>query len=603
MNAMYAAMLAAADAKKKYGSTALDAIYGPPLTGYDILIVAGQSNATPRSTLPAVVATADTRISQWDAATQQIVAVTGGDTTTFGGTQWVGNEFAREYVNNTPGRKLLIVPTAVGSTGFTTSSLVTPPGGYHYTTDATKGTWDRTLVSDPMNHYANMISWANAAKAAAGAGAQFIGILWSQGESDRTYLTQAQYATKLDDLIAQARIDLASSILPFIIGSMTPETIWDNTGGTAEIDAALYSTPRRVQQTSYVWGPADLVEYGSGRIHWSPQGQAVRARVMARDGLYRARLNITGSNPVTPRNLAARRTSPTIVEVTWDYPPCRVTSFTVQSSTDGGTTWVTWPVLGDTAATRTAFYVDALATVLVRASTTNSVGTSDLTRAVTVLPAAGGAAIHAPGVTGFTHRYVGLATTVDVGRELTVWQDLVGTAHLQPAGTSPVGTSPKVRQSTTRYLEFDGINDTLKSDSMSTSVQTVIMVARARSTDSATTILASGTGVSINRNGASGTVLNPGVATNNTVKLDNQWRFVAAVATASVATLSIDGTKITATASGTWGTSLRLGANGTPGYWSPLDVAEVITYPTALSDGDVATIRTALQAVYTGMLL
>lgn len=210
---------------------------------------------------------------------------------------------------------------------------------------------------------------------------------------------------------------------------------------------------------------------------------------------------------------------------------------------------------------------------------------------------------HGAGVAGYTHRYIAAEVAAAVDTTCLALPDYVGAKALTVAVNGP---TVKALTDGRKYLQFDGTNDTLKSDSITGGdVATVILIARARTTDSATTIVASGSGVSINRNGASGTVINPSTPANNPEKLDNQWRFLAAVATASAASLTVDGTKITATPdpAGVWGTSLRLGANGAPNFFSPIDVLELITYPTALSDADIALVRTAMKAYYADELL
>ncbi|MFF2485264.1 sialate O-acetylesterase [Microbacterium sp. NPDC058062] len=331
----------------------------------DIVVVAGQSNATERSSLPETVSDVDSRVLQWDATLGAYSTVAAA------AVPWIGNEFAREYVQRVPGRRVLIVPTAMGSTGFTETS-----------NEGQTWSWSRTNTTANVNLYNRMISRTQAALAAAGVGARIVAVLWSQGESDRGAMTQSQYATALDDLIAQARIDLGDSKLPFIIGSMTPETIWDGGAGTIAINAALLDTPRRVQRTSYVWGPPNMQEYLNSRIHWSPQGQAQRARVMAASGLLRARLNVATSTPVPPQNVRVSR-SGTAVSIEWDAPPCRVTAYAVEVSTNSGSSWTSLTLDGPiiTLAATTATATDP---VWVRARTTNEVGTSDWTREVRV---------------------------------------------------------------------------------------------------------------------------------------------------------------------------------------------------------------------------
>lgn len=342
--------------------------------GVDILIVAGQSNATERSSLPAAVAATDPRVLQYNPTTNTIAAAPGS------ATDWIGNAFGREYVRRNPSRRLLIVPAALGSSGFTTTSVTPPAAGYSYVAGA--GTWDRTLTSDPVNLYSQMITKALAARTVARANfdstSQFLGVLWSQGESDRGTLTESQYATKLDDLIATARTDLGVSDLPFIIGSMTPETISDNTTGTAAIHAALLDTPRRVQRTSFIYGPADSIEHLNSRLHWSPQGQAVRAHQMASVGLYRARLNVATGKPVQPTNTRISR-SGTAVTIDWDHAASRVTGYTLETSIDSGATWTAQTLAGPLV-NQFTMTVTVGTPIWARLKTTNEIGTTDPTK-------------------------------------------------------------------------------------------------------------------------------------------------------------------------------------------------------------------------------
>lgn len=206
---------------------------------------------------------------------------------------------------------------------------------------------------------------------------------------------------------------------------------------------------------------------------------------------------------------------------------------------------------------------------------------------------------HGAGVAGYAHRYMPDDVTTAVGAVTTSWTDYVG-------GKTLTGTNgPTVRAigDGRKYLEFDGTNDTIKNESFTVgNLQTVVMVAKGRAADSGTTIYVSGSAISVNRNGTAGTTINPGSPTNNATKLDNTWRCVAVVATASDARLIIDGVKATATPNGTFANILRLAANGTPAFFSQLDVIELIAYPSALTDGQVATVRTAMLAAYPTLL-
>lgn len=333
-------------------------------TPWKILIVAGQSNALFKfgGYIPTAVESAN--IKFWNNTDQRIQAVPN----TYGSS--IGLEFAREYIRENPGERVLIVPTAVGSTGFRTTSITPAPTGY-YTQSG--GTWDRTLTSDPVNLYASMISRALAAKAAAGAGATFLAMLWSQGEADRTRLTQAEYSTLLNDLITAAWAALGQ-VVEVIIGSMTPEEIAANdVSGTLGIAAAHIDQPRITEHTAYVWGPANMTQYNED-IHWSPEGNRIRGKIMATDGLRRARLNVATALPSAPINPRISRSGNAAV-IEWDAPFSRATDFNLETSTDSGATWIPQTLSGRIAL-RHEMTVTSGTPLWARLSTTNEVGTS-----------------------------------------------------------------------------------------------------------------------------------------------------------------------------------------------------------------------------------
>jgi len=345
----------------------------PATDPYDIVIVAGQSNATQAVSLNVITEDVDPRVFKWNSTTSAIEPVSAGDT-------WLGAAFAREYARNQPpGKRVLVVPTAVGSTGFTSTSLASPPAGYH---TVAGGTWDRTLAADPINLYSLMISKVNAARTAAGAGARIVAFLWSQGEEDTWSgggLSQATYAAKLDDLVTTALSSWGIPNTPVLIGSMTPEFRAGNVAGTTvpDVHLAHVDTPRRLQHAAFIDGPANMPHYND-TIHWSAQGQRERGRLFYK-ALYRAKLNDTTTQPIPPQNIAVTRSGSTAT-VTWEFPPARVTAFTLEYSVDGGT-W-TAATLAGPLITEATITVPSASTVSVRARSTNEIGTSINTREV-----------------------------------------------------------------------------------------------------------------------------------------------------------------------------------------------------------------------------
>ncbi|WP_080735984.1 sialate O-acetylesterase [Rhodococcoides fascians] len=288
----------------------------------------GQSNNTQSDTsLP--VAVDDDRLRKWDGAA--IVPLPASET-------YLLPQFAREYAKTLPkGDWVLVVPAAVGSTSFTSTTITPLPAGFV----AGTGTWDRT-IGDPVNLPANAVTATNAAKAAAvAAGASSIEIpamLWSQGEGDTPRLTEAQYGAKLDDLIAWFRTQVNAPNLLVLVGSMVPEYSYARgQANTAGVAAALARTPARVQRTAFVWGPEGLPKQGE-IIHYSTAGQVVRGRLFL-DALMRARVNVTATKPVPPTGLSVSRAVSGRITARWQDPLCRLTGYDVDYTVDSGTTW------------------------------------------------------------------------------------------------------------------------------------------------------------------------------------------------------------------------------------------------------------------------
>lgn len=352
-------------------------MFGAASTGYDVIIVAGQSNAGEPVVLPFTVNETDERVAYWDRATSSIATVPAASTAL-----WA--EVGRAYVAAHPNRSVLVVPAQSGSTGFSSTSIDPAPTGYHVRSG---GTWDRTLTADTNNLALRMRTDAINAVAAAGAGARVVGFVWAQGEDDTVpnvgapALTEAQYAAKLDDLIGWVRSQLGVGSLPVVVRSMVPE--WIDSESVSRpavlgVHAAQVDTPRRVVSSAFVFGPWNLAAYDQFRIHYSPSGMREGARLVV-DAFYRARMNQTTCPPVAPPTIDVSR-SGNQVTVSWEFPGCRVTAFNVEYQVAGGS-WETLLLAGPLA-TSASFTASAASTVAVRASTTNEIGTSEKTQEV-----------------------------------------------------------------------------------------------------------------------------------------------------------------------------------------------------------------------------
>ena len=117
-----------------------------------------------------------------------------------------GRPFAEEFLKDHPNSELIIVPAALGGTGFAPSS------GYIIS-------WDKTVTWAHKNLYKEMISDCNDILRS-DPSIEVLGMLWHQGESDTH---NPQYQVKFDKLIRDTRADLLDgrgANTPVVCGTM-----------------------------------------------------------------------------------------------------------------------------------------------------------------------------------------------------------------------------------------------------------------------------------------------------------------------------------------------------------------------------------------------
>lgn len=246
---------------KKLSAAAL-----PP--GYDIVLLMGQSNMSGRGGIANAAITDAVHPSIFQYATKTANGQTANtivaaseplnmvDTPTGIGP---GLQFARWYASRrlARGRKVLLVPVA--------------RGGSPLSSTATTG-WRRGVAG---NLYANALTQARGALAAAGADARFVAALWLQGETDGdNSTTAATYQSDLDALIQGLRDDLAVPALPFIVGTMVPEYL--STGTRTAIDGVHRDTPNRLRYTDVAVG-ASNANNADGN-HYNAAGQRLNGK-------------------------------------------------------------------------------------------------------------------------------------------------------------------------------------------------------------------------------------------------------------------------------------------------------------------------------------
>ena len=240
----------------------------PDVPGYDIVLLAGQSNMSGRGTpFSPKTDPSDPRILQWRTHGTTGIQLAEEPLDMHDTPRGIGPAmpFARWYAARslTPARKLLLVPTAHGGTRITVDDE-----------------WRRGPAG---NLYANAIAQTLAARAAAHAAEpegehRIVAVLWCQGESDGdANVSGEDYRSDLDAVIRGFRTDLGVDDLPVVILTMMPEYL--PIGTRAAIDAVHHDTPNRLPRTSVAIGESGAGALADGN-HYDAAQQRRNGRAM-----------------------------------------------------------------------------------------------------------------------------------------------------------------------------------------------------------------------------------------------------------------------------------------------------------------------------------
>lgn len=200
------------------------------ITGYDIILLAGQSNMVGRGqNVNADIDTIDFRILQYADALSAVTLARDplynldGSVRTVG----MGMTIARNHLNAIPSnRGVILIPSADGGTGFSDGFWQVGGTGYN------------TAVAN-----------TNLALNYKGLDNKIVAMCWHQGEKDMS-LTETQYTNEIDAMISGLRSEINgdSSSTPFIVGEVPT---WSTEYG-AGVDAALRDTPNRNSSCAWV---------------------------------------------------------------------------------------------------------------------------------------------------------------------------------------------------------------------------------------------------------------------------------------------------------------------------------------------------------------
>jgi hypothetical protein len=215
--------------------------------GYDVFLIAGQSNAQGWGTgIDTTVDFSDPRILQYPGSgTNQRTLRLATEPLVHRATEankiGFGLDFARNYVRVT-NRNVILVPCASPGTGFQDNRWNPGNDLFNYAVENTL----LVLALDSKN--------------------KLKGILWHQGEQD-VGTADSLYQTRLDAMINAFRSQLNQPTVPFICAGMVPGWVAGDAGRQA-IQAVIAATPTRISNTAYV-DPTGLAGISGDIIHFS----------------------------------------------------------------------------------------------------------------------------------------------------------------------------------------------------------------------------------------------------------------------------------------------------------------------------------------------
>jgi hypothetical protein len=241
----------------------------PPASddGYDLIVLAGQSNMQGLGMPLDPKAQTDPRVWQYAASgphANSIIAAT--DPLAMPGVVGIGVgpgiAFGRAYADSVPpNRRVLLVPVAVGGEPLVPT---VPPS------------WNSSV---PGSLYSQMITLTQGALAAAGPGARLAAFLWIQGEADGAQKASGvRYQSAFDALVGKMRTDLYTPDLPVVVGQMLPDLLPFPERTRTEINAVQAVVGSHLYRAAFAPGPFGYPQDLVG--HYSAAGIRILARSM-----------------------------------------------------------------------------------------------------------------------------------------------------------------------------------------------------------------------------------------------------------------------------------------------------------------------------------
>jgi hypothetical protein len=213
-----------------------------------------------------------------------------------------GLSFARLYVRTLKNnRRVLLVPTAYGSTGFFDNNW--NPGNRFY--------------NDAVAQVSLALQQPNS---------RFVGMIWVQGEQDAIRsMSGAAYTTAFTAMWNAMKSTITGGSTAWVVvGSMVPEWTFNNDAQVArarkiEIYDAHAALPGTIQKSWFVDGPTGLAATNNSgdTIHYNAAAQRTIGDTMFYEGYLSAIRNIDGVSPAAPSKFALNGNVTIGVRASW----------------------------------------------------------------------------------------------------------------------------------------------------------------------------------------------------------------------------------------------------------------------------------------------
>lgn len=221
-----------------------------------------------------------------------------GGSTTVGPGLALARLYVRTLKNN---RRVLLVPTAWGSTGFYDNNW--NPGDQMY--------------QHAMAQVAGALLLPNS---------RFVGMVWVQGEQDAIRsMAATAYATAFKTMWVAMKTAIPNASKAWcVVGAMVPEWVFNNDSNVARakkiaIHDAQTALPGDVERLWFVDGPEGAEAYNSAgdSIHYNAVAQRTIGTNMFYEGYLNAIKNVAGISPALVQNVKANGAVTIGVRISW----------------------------------------------------------------------------------------------------------------------------------------------------------------------------------------------------------------------------------------------------------------------------------------------